>query len=218
MDLKVNSNIIVVFDLDDTLYNELDYLKSAYIAIAQHLEPITWKALYVSMFSMYRCQLNVFEHIAKTYKVDSKTLMELYRNHSPDIQLFDGVMDVLNAIKGNEGRIGIITDGRSSTQRAKIKSLELTDLVDTVVISEDIGSEKPSLANYKAIENEFKGFSCAYIADNLKKDFVTPNKLGWQTIGLIDNGKNIHCESYQHMSIEKRPQDFIFSFRDLTIV
>ncbi len=218
MDIKVNNNTIIVFDLDDTLYNELDFLQSAYKSIAQHLEPIDWKPLYVSMFSMYRCKINVFEHLAQTYKLDSKTLVERYRNHYPNIQLFDGVSAVLTTIKNKKGRTGIITDGRSHTQRAKIKSLEITDLIDKIVISDDIGTEKPSLANFKAMENEFKGFQYCYIADNLKKDFLTPNALGWKTIGVVDNGKNIHHESHNYISVDHKPQDFIFSFKELNII
>ena len=61
MDIKVNNNTVIVFDLDDTLYNELDYLKSAYQHIAQQLEPKDWKSLYVLMLSFYRCKKNVFD-------------------------------------------------------------------------------------------------------------------------------------------------------------
>ena len=219
MDIKVDQNTVVVFDLDDTLYNELDFLKSAYIAIAQYLEPKEWITLYVSMFSMYRSNINVFDYLALDYGKDAKTLIDMYRNHSPDIELFEGVIDVIKAIKQKEGHIGIITDGRSGTQRSKIKSLNITDLIDKIVISDDIGSEKPAEENFLAIEAAFK-FNEAefyYIADNLKKDFITPNARAWKTIGLIDNGKNIHHASHQYMSPSHKPQAFIFSFKDIKI-
>lgn len=217
MNIKIDQNTVVVFDLDDTLYNELDFLKSAYIFIAQYLEPKKWKTLYVSMFSMYRSKINVFEKIAVIYQKDPHFLIEMYRDHLPHIELFDGVMDVFKGIKQKEGKIGIITDGRSNTQRSKIESLKIIDFIDMIVISDEIGSEKPSVANFEAMENEIKGLTYYYIADNLKKDFVTPNERGWQTIGLIDNGKNIHYSSYNYMNPIHQPQDFIFSFNDLNI-
>lgn len=40
-----------------------------------------------------------------------------------------------------------------------------------------------------------------YIGDNLRKDFVAPNKLGWQTICLLDNGENIHSQDFSVDSI-----------------
>ena len=218
MDIRVNKKTIVVFDLDDTLYNELDYLKSAYKSIAQHLEPIKWKTLYTSMFSLYRCNMNVFEQIANQYKINTPTLVEMYRDHKPDIVLFDSVIDVFKAIKNKNGCIGVLTDGRSHTQRAKLDSLNILDFIDKIIISDEIGSEKPSILNYRAIEDNFVGFQYYYIADNLKKDFVTPNFLGWKTIGIIDNGKNIHYKSHNYMNIEHQPQEFIFSFNEINII
>jgi putative hydrolase of the HAD superfamily len=218
MDIEVNKNTIVVFDLDDTLYNELDYLKSAYKSIAQYLEPVDWIALYTLMFSSYRCNINVFEHLASEYKIDATTLINMYRNHKPDIVLFEGVLEVFKAIKIKNGSIGILTDGRSNTQRSKLSSLNILNLVDKIIISDEIGSEKPSMENYKAIEDNFIGFQYYYIADNLKKDFITPNNLGWKTVGLIDNGKNIHFKSHNYMNKEHQPHAFIFSFNEINVI
>ncbi|MBA6153580.1 HAD family hydrolase [Gelidibacter maritimus] len=218
MDIKVDSNTVVVFDLDDTLYNELDFLKSAYQSIAVYLEPTNWKPLYSKMFSLYRCEINVFEFIATAYNLELKTLVEMYRNHHPKIQLFDGVLDVFDAIKSKNGKIGIITDGRSKTQRAKIESLGILDYLDGIVISDEIASEKPSLDNFKAIERLVSGKDYYYIADNLKKDFIAPNTLGWRSVALIDNGKNIHFDSHKFSDAQNLPQDYILNLKDLKIV
>lgn len=218
MDIKVNTETVIVFDLDDTLYNELDYLKSAYKSISKHLEPENWSSLYSKMFSLYRSKINVFEFLAESYKTDIKLLVDMYRDHQPDIQLFDGVKDVFEAIKSKNGKIGIITDGRSITQRAKLKSLRILSYIDKIIISEEIGSEKPNTANFKAIENALPGTEYYYIADNLKKDFIAPNALGWKSVALIDNGKNIHFESHNFMTHQNLPQAFIKDFKDFIIL
>lgn len=219
MDIKVNEDTVIVFDLDDTIYNELDYLKSAYKTIAQYLEPKAWDLLYVSMFSRYRCQLNVFDHLAKLYELDPKTLIEIYRNHSPiAIKPFDGILEVMKSIKANNGHIGLITDGRVKTQMNKLNSLGLTPYFDEIVISEAITSEKPALENYKIIEDKFPSKSYYYIADNFKKDFSTPNARAWTTIGLIDNGKNIHHKQFEFLEEDLIPRHLIFSFKDLAII
>ena len=217
MDIKVDNNTVVVFDLDDTLYNELDYLKSAYKSIAFFLEPEDWKLLYSKMFSLYRSNLNVFEFLANAYNTEIGPLIEMYRNHYPDIQLFDGVLDVFEAIKSRNGKIAIITDGRSYTQRAKLKSLGVLNYIDSIIISEEIGSEKPYMENFKAIENSLSGNVYYYIADNLKKDFITPNLLGWISVALIDNGKNIHSESYNYWNAQHLPQEFVLNFKEFKI-
>lgn len=218
MDIKVDKNTVVVFDLDDTLYNELDYLKSAYQAIALFLEPGDWKHLYSKMFSLYRCKINVFEFVANTYNIKTSSLVEMYRNHHPEIQLFDGVLEVFDAIKSKHGKIAVITDGRSHTQRAKLKSLGILDYLDEIVISEEIGSEKPSLENFKAIENLLSGTTYYYIADNLKKDFIAPNALGWKSIALVDNGMNIHFESHKYFDAQYLSRDIILNFSELAII
>lgn len=218
MDIKVDNNTVIVFDLDDTLYNELDYLQSAYKSIAQFIEPDDWKRLYSEMFSLYRNKINVFESVASAYNTKVSELIDRYRNHEPDIKLFDGVLEVFEAIKSKDGKIGIITDGRSNTQRAKLKSLGVLDYVDSIIISDEIGSEKPNVANFKAIENSLSGAVYYYIADNLKKDFIAPNALGWKSVALLDNGKNIHFDSHKFMSIKNLPLNFITDFKQLKII
>lgn len=218
MDIKVDSNSVVVFDLDDTLYNELDYLRSAYTQIAEKLQPDSWEALFLKMFSQYRSQKNVFEIVSSQYQVPIPELLELYRNHHPDLKPFTGVIELLDRIKKKEGKIAIITDGRTSTQNRKIEALGIKSQIDKIVISEEIGTEKPSEQNFLAIENAFSRKSHIYIADNCKKDFIAPNKLGWDTICLVDNGKNIHKENYLYHTPDLRPKHYILSLENLNVV
>ena len=50
MDIQINKNVVVVFDLDDTLYNELDYLKSAFIDLSKQLDKTNYKKTYAIIF------------------------------------------------------------------------------------------------------------------------------------------------------------------------
>lgn len=218
MDIQINTNTVIVFDLDDTLYNELDYLKSAYQYIALQLEPKEWKPLYTFMFSLYRNKENVFEVLSSKYNIEVQLLVDMYRNHTPEIKLFFGALELFNTIKAKKGKIGIITDGRSKTQTAKIKALGIFDLIDKIVISEDLGTEKPNPKNFKVIEASFPDCNYWYIADNLKKDFIAPKKMGWQTVGLIDNGKNIHFASHKYLNNLHEPQAYILSISELNII
>lgn len=218
MDIKVSNSTVVVFDLDDTLYNELDYLKSAYQHIARHLEPTNWKPLYATMLSLYRSQENVFKNLAAQYNVAASVLIDMYRFHSPKLQLFDGVLAVMNAITSKNGKLAIITDGRTKTQTAKLKALGIYELFDHIVISETLGTEKPNEANFKAIESAIAGQTYWYIADNLKKDFIAPNNLGWHSVALIDNGKNIHYQASNYMTEIHKPKGFILNYDDLNII
>ncbi|MGY8915085.1 MAG: HAD family hydrolase [Flavobacteriales bacterium] len=218
MDIKVDQNTIIVFDLDDTLYNEIEFLKSAYMNIAQELDKENWQGLYVHMLSLYRNRLDVFDFIEQRYRVPKENLLSAYRDHKPNIKLFNGALETLQRIKKNNGKIGLITDGRKKTQTNKIKALGLQPYLDCTVISEEIGTEKPHLNNYKHMEETFGKGSYHYIADNVKKDFLTPNAIGWNTIGLIDNGLNIHNEAHLYTEKKHQPKGYITSFLELNII
>lgn len=217
MIIKANKDTAIVFDLDDTLYNEIDYLKSAFLEIAKNLEPKRWKFLFSQMFALYKNNGDVFEMISKEYNVNKIDLIKNYRNHNPEIKAFPGVKKIITEIKAKGGKVGIITDGRKLTQEKKINSLGLTDIIDYAVISEEIGTEKPNEANFLKIENSFNCNAYYYIADNFKKDFIAPNKLGWKTIGIIDNGKNIHSNAHLYTDNKQTPQSLIFNFNDLEV-
>ena len=218
MDIKVDHTTVICFDLDDTLYNEIDYLRSAYSYIAKQLHPEHFESLNQEMLSMYKEGKDVFQYLANHYAIDKDKLLHMYRYHTPNITLFDGVYDILQTILKQGGRLAIITDGRVKTQMAKIEALGIKELFGTIVISEALGSEKPNGLNYRTVEQANLADHYTYIADNIKKDFVTPNTLGWQTIGLRDNGLNIHSSQPSDVAVNYLPQKFINSYAELNII
>lgn len=178
----------VVFDLDDTLCYEIDYLKSAYREIAALLP----NDEYEKMLLKFENGENVFEYLEKNYSLNRNELLLIYRNHFPDLNLVSGAKDLFQFCKENKYYLGLISDGRSVTQRNKLKAMKIEDVFNKVIISEEVGTEKPNIRNYEFFLGTAKEYF--YIGDNFKKDFVTPNKMGWTTVALLDNGKNIHSQ------------------------
>jgi len=193
------NKLCVVFDLDDTLYKEIDYLKCAYSFIAKQLGDEFWpkERIYDVMLEAYNKGQNAFSIVKSTFNIDTpiETFLQWYRAHTPNITLPDDSKILLDYLHDRNIPIGILTDGRSVTQRNKIKALSLNRYVpeQNVVISEEFGSEKPSEKNYRYFETLYPGINnFMYVGDNPCKDFIAPNRLGWKTIGLIDDGRNIH--------------------------
>lgn len=215
---------IICFDLDDTLYKEIDYLKSAYREIAEYAAGqctgcsdsvyfLTIKA-YNRMLDAYREGLNAFGELNKFLGLELpiSDYLYIYRNHKPKIALSEDVVQTLDALKAQDVRIGLITDGRSAQQRNKIEALGLSRWIDEkdMVISEEFGSEKPALANYLYFMKRYpECHDYTYVADNLKKDFIAPNELGWQTISLKDDGRNIHRQEVEDMEEGMMPKRWI---------
>lgn len=208
------SKVVVVFDLDDTLYYEIDFLKSAYLEIANSIAELegielTTEKIFEEMIESFENKENVFQRLIDKYKKINFTVKDLinkYRSHSPSISLSIDTVYILNYLKDNNIEMGIITDGRSEQQHSKIKALGLDKYIKYIIVSEEIGSEKPNLENYQSIEDKFKGedIEFYYVGDNLQKDFVTPNKLGWFTVCLKDKGYNIHSQKTK-VPIEYKP-------------
>lgn len=190
------SQTVVVFDLDDTLYKEIDYLKSAYYEIAKSLENNTFVRLYHTMLKMYMDGKNVFGALESKYDIRSSDLLRIYRNHKPTLNLQDEAKSVLIFLKNRNYIIGLITDGRSNTQRNKLDALGITDLFDHILISEETGVDKTNPQSFRYFHDRYIGGRFLYIGDNTRKDFYYPNKLGWETICLLDSGGNIHQQDF----------------------
>lgn len=209
----------IVFDLDDTLYKEIEFVKSGYSYIASQLESFsTRENIYNQLLNSYLSGKNAFEELNKYLGIQKPIdeYLAMYRNHMPKITLSQGTANVLNWLIETNWNIGIMSDGRSITQRNKIKALGLHKYVEDsrILISEEFGSEKPSLANYQyfmKLHPDYRTF--VYVGDNVNKDFLAPNRLGWHTVGIMDDGCNIHKRV--DMPEEYQPQLWIPGIKNL---
>lgn len=222
---------VICFDLDDTFYKEIDYLKSAYREIAEYaagqctgcsdsVNILAIKA-YNRMLDAYREGLNAFEelNLFLGLELPISDYLYIYRNHKPKIALSEDAVRTLDALKAEGVRIGLITDGRSVQQRNKIEALGLGRWIDEkdMVISEKFGSEKPALANYTYFMKRYpECHDFTYVGDNMKKDFIAPNALGWMTICLKDDGRNIHRQRVDDIKEGMMPKRWIEHLKNLT--
>jgi len=206
---------VIVFDLDDTLFKEIDFLKSAYREIASLCCLTNNEQLYNEMIVDFYAGKNVFSDLVEHNEGFSITdLISIYRSHLPNITLSDGAKELFEFLVESKIPIGLITDGRSLQQRNKLKALSLSESFSDIIISEEFESEKPSVLNYQYFQNKYPDYHFYYIGDNFNKDFVAPNKLGWSTIGLLDDGRNIHKQNH-NLSSEYLPKYFVKSLDEI---
>lgn len=196
-----NKKIFVAFDLDDTLYKEIDFLRSAYREMALKVEAETnLSNVYENMMQDYYGRNDVFQNLVNQMSglITKDILLETYRNHIPDISLNHDAKACLESLYKAGIPMGIITDGRSLTQRNKMKALGLERWIseENWIISEEINSEKPNHQNYLVVEEKFPDYHYIYVGNNPKKDFKGANELGWMTICLLDSGEEIHPQNF----------------------
>ena len=202
---------VVVFDLDDTLYKEIDFLKSGYRKVAEYVGKqiglSSVNDIYYDMLSWYSRGENAFEKLNEKYGLDNpiKEYLDIYRYHQPNITLSEETRATLSELTGNGVLMGIISDGREETQNNKIKALGLSEWIspELIIINEDKKYFKPNHWSFdrvmlkcfeKGVESDAKFY---YVGDNPEKDFLSPNQLGWKTICLKDDGRNIHKQNLE---------------------
>ena len=196
----INNNTHIVFDLDDTLYKEIDFVKSAYIYINKYIRSRFDLDFSLQIQKCIDDDINFFDYIKLklhyNHKFSIEKYLELYRFHYPKISLSMDTSEFLNKLSEKNIGFSIITDGRSISQNNKIQALGLNRLAQNIIISEETGYEKPHVNNFKIIEKIYTDKKLLYIADNTTKDFLAPNILKWDTICLLDNGQNIHKQNF----------------------
>ena len=108
----------------------------------------------------------------------------------PNLSLFDGVADLIDELKTNGIKVGIISDGRPNGQQNKLTALGLDNIVDDIIITDALGGEqfrKPCDIAFRIMQRRW-GIpfeQMMYVGDNLNKDFQAPKQLGMQWLSLI---------------------------------
>ena len=191
----------IVFDLDDTLYAERDYVLSGYAAVSEQLsdDPNRRDELRNWLWDRFLSDRSdgAFNALSDSFSLDLNRdqiieLVRVYRNHVPRISPRPGVTELLTEL-ANDNMLGIISDGFLPAQELKLDALGLRDFFDTVVFTEAISREswKPSPAGFEALCKtlQIDAQHCTYVGDNPSKDFAAPNSLGWRTIQLLLDGQ-----------------------------
>lgn len=187
--------MVIVFDLDDTLYEELSFVRSGFRAVADYLSPI----LHLPQGEIIRelqAELQVqrekvFDRFLLKYHKKNQKLIKncvsVYRGHEPSLSLFSEARACLARL--HEHPIYIVTDGNQIVQRKKFFVLGLDLLVRRCFFTYAHGlhRRKPSPYCFEKICDleRVPPSSVVYIADNPHKDFVGIKPLGFQTIRVL---------------------------------
>lgn len=200
----------VVFDLDDTLYDEVEYCRSGFEAVAEFLATLPDVPPAVRIFGAFWKQFTAGNR-TKTFnaalgelgiRYNDELIQQLiyaYRNHVPKITLPQDSRDILSQLS-RKYTLALLTDGFLPAQQLKVQTLGIEKYFKCIIYTEQLGREfwKPSPAGFEKLMEtlDTKPKNIAYIADNEKKDFIAPNKLGFLTIQVIRPAR-LHSESSQ---------------------
>lgn len=183
----------IVFDMDDTLYPERDFVLSGFQAVAAWASVnlgISESIGSATLFQLYSegVRNNTFDRWLTIHGIETEIvpeLLDIYRQHPPNISPFPEAIDLLKTL-AQSYQIGLVSDGYLAVQQRKWKALGLESFFDAVVFSDSLGREnwKPSMAPFKLVLDRLNispQFS-VYIGDNPRKDFFGARQLGMYTI------------------------------------
>lgn len=172
----------VIFDLDDTLYSEKQYVRSGYQKIAENLGRKDANEKLWSYFEEGKPAIDAY--LAEIGGLEKKAeCLKIYREQMPSITLYEGVTELIEKLKNRGIKVGIITDGRPEGQRNKIEALGLNALVDDIIITDELGGvqfRKPCDIAFRIMQTRWKlpYEQIIYVGDNPNKDFQACRQLG----------------------------------------
>lgn len=186
---------MIVFDLDDTLYEELSFVRSGYLAVALTLTSIC-KMTQQDIFNELVVEeginrKEVFDRFLEKKGLKTKRLvnrcLSIYRGHDPKIKLLPEAKKCLESLNGIP--LYVVTDGNNRVQRRKYFALGLEDYTKGCLCTYSYGlhHSKPSPYCFEKIcqIEKVSPEEVYYVADNPHKDFVGLKPLGFHTIRVL---------------------------------
>ena len=132
---------LYVFDLDDTLYREADYLFAAYGKIGSYLAgDDAGKAQEYSRFLcdsfMQEGRQGLFQRLSERYKMDVpiEAILGILRSTACPLEMYEPMRRVLDELLQAGKQVVILTNGNPQQQQQKITNLRLAHLYPRIEI------------------------------------------------------------------------------------
>ncbi|MEI8366714.1 MAG: HAD family hydrolase [Parachlamydiaceae bacterium] len=187
--------MVIVFDLDDTLYDESTFVRSGMQAVAKYLASVLQEdadKIFCGLDAALQKQRNgVFDRYLEGRGIKSKKLVQkclsIYRGHEPKISLLPAARACLKRFQHHP--IYVVTDGNRLVQKRKFLALGLAPLVRRCfcTYAHGLHRSKPSPYCFEKIcrLEHVTPEEVVYVADNPHKDFVGLKSLGFGTIRVL---------------------------------
>ena len=188
--------MILIFDMDDTLYDESTYLESSFWAVSKYLSEkyiISKKTLFKNIIQILQehGRGHIFDDVLienKIYsRIEVKKCVSIYRKNIPNITLFDEARDVLEELSGYSKYL--VSDGNKLVQSIKVDALGTKTYFKKRILTHRYGIKhaKPSTYCFSLIKKMEKcnWSQMVYVGDDPNKDFVNLNPLGVKTVRVL---------------------------------
>ena len=196
------------FDIDDTLYNQLEPYERAFEAVfgekirldvpdlfrkSRKHSDISYQLLLEGKISsermfIYRIQKALEEF---GFHADDASCLEFqrrYEEYQGQIHVPEATKRLLDRCLQTGIYLGVITNGAHDHQMDKVRTMQLARWIPEahILISEDCVAAKPDARIFRQAE-EIAGApakACCYVGDSWKNDIVGAKQAGWSAVWL----------------------------------
>jgi putative hydrolase of the HAD superfamily len=185
---------VLIFDLDDTLYPELEYIRGGFLAAAAAVEErwgLSAERTYGELERIFSSSPWAFAFDEWSQRADvvppgaRDLMLSAYRGSRPPLRLFADAAWALDSL-GADHPLGLLTDGPSESQRYKIEALGISNVFQEIVVTDEMGLSwrKPSPRGFELLLRRFgcRPEDAVYVADNPAKDFIAASLLGMGSV------------------------------------
>ena len=196
----------LVFDVDDTLYEQIVPFKNAYKSLfdmdidmeqfyllSRYYSDVKFEASRNGEMTMDEYHIYRIQEAAKDLGVcltaeQALSMQKEYKKNQQKLQMSNTTISILELAKENNVKLGIITNGPSEHQWAKIKALGIERWIDreNIIVSGDYGINKPDVRIFEIMKEKLQlpNESLYYIGDSIENDIVGANNAGWKSIWI----------------------------------
>ncbi len=182
----------ILFDLDDTLYAQVDWLAGAWRAVADDAVELSPHLDRDQLLERLRFEAaggsdrgSIIDRALAAVGADpgmGPSLVATFRAHRSDaLAPYAGAREAL-ALAAEHGPVGLVTDGWPAIQRDKIRALGLEDSFDVIVASDELGREhrKPDPLPFQVALDALgvRARDAVFVGDRPAKDVAGAHAVG----------------------------------------
>lgn len=186
---------VFVFDLDETLYDEQQFIQGGMRVVADYLSRTLHESVDLLFDELMKevkvDRSGVFDRLLKKRATFTKKLVKkcisIYRSHQPNLTLYPEAEHCLRRLKDYPKYV--VSDGNQRVQRSKFQALKLKKSIKKCICTYSYGKKysKPSpyvfykICQWEGVEPK----EIIYVGDNPMKDFVGLKPAGFRTIRVL---------------------------------
>ncbi|MEH7097434.1 HAD family hydrolase [Neobacillus vireti] len=203
----------IFFDLDDTLYDQLQPFEAAYHRVFSTITDITILELFkksreysdkvfaltesgeMSLEKMHQYRMiHAFKDLGYSISTDeADAFQKEYKDHQYKVSLIPEMKNILHYLAAKDIPIYVTTNGPAHHQRLKLASLDLDDVIpdSNIFISSEVGYAKPRKEFFEYVNQKTNTHPAdSYmVGDSFANDIIGANQAGWNSIWINPTNK-----------------------------